>query len=119
MPSTLLIEAVLNENYTKSQRLNLLSFGYSIIYIYYTELQAYTSEGTIKPQSTSKSKGEGKCVTLFEKKFCQKYMALCASLSNQISKKGCVDLGALGSNYLEHFFGSIRQRGRRTDTTGR
>ena len=109
MPSTLLIEAVLNDNYSKSQRLDLLSFGYSIIYIYYTELQAYTSEGNIKPQSTSKSKGEGKCVTLFEKKFCQKYMALCASLSNQISKKGCVDLGALGSHHLEHFFGSIRR----------
>lgn len=109
LPSTLLIEAVLNENYSREERLSLLSFGFSIIYIYYIELQDYTSNKYAQPQSTSKAKGKGKCVTLYEKKYCSKYLSLCAALSVQISQKNAIDLGALGSHYLEHFFGHVRR----------
>ena len=118
IPSTLLIEAVLNENYDKKQRIDLLSFGFSIIYIYYQDLNEYTKEGKTL-QSTSKQKGNGKCVTLFEKKFCQKYLALTASLICQISKKDSVDLGALGSHHLEHFFGNIRRLSQGNDTSNK
>lgn len=116
MPSTLLIEAVLNEHYSKEQRLELLSYGFSIVYIYYIELLQYSSNENQMIQKTSKAKGEGKCVTLYEKKFCQKYLTLCSSLSHQISQNGCVDLGALGSHHLEHFFGAIRRVSRGDDS---
>lgn len=46
---------------------------------------------------------------IIRKKFCKKYLALVAALSSQIAKTGKVDLGALGSHHLEHFFGSIRR----------
>lgn len=38
-----------------------------------------------------------------------KYLTLWASLSTQISQNKRVDLGALGSHHLEHFFGCIRR----------
>lgn len=84
IPSTLLVEAVLNEFYTREQRLHLLSIGFSLILIYYIELNEYTNNPH-NEQSTSKSNGHGKCVTLFEKKHCVKYLSLCAALSYQIS----------------------------------
>lgn len=90
LPSTLLIESVLNESYSREQRLHLLSLGYSIIFIHYKELKEYTKNPQ-NPQKTSKSKGKGRCVTLFEKKFCQKYLTLSSALANQISISDCID----------------------------
>ena len=116
LPSTLLLESIMNESYTREQRLHLLSIGYSIIFIYFIELEEYTKNSK-NPQKTSKSKGKGQCVTLFEKKFCQKYLTLSSALANQISCSDCVDLGALGSHRLEHFFGGIRRISRGNDTS--
>ena len=42
LPSTLLLESIMNESYTREQRLHLLSIGYSIIFIYFIELEEYT-----------------------------------------------------------------------------
>lgn len=68
LPSTLLINAILNENLSREQRIDLLSIGYSIIFIYYMELNEYVKDKK-HLQSTSKSGGEGTCVTLYEKNF--------------------------------------------------
>lgn len=81
LPSTLLINAILNENLSHEQRIDLLSIGYSIIFIYYMELNEYVKDKK-HLQSTSKSGGKGTCVTLYEKKFCKKYLALVAALSS-------------------------------------
>lgn len=115
IPSTVLAEAVLNELYTREQRLHLLSIGFSFMFIYFIELNEYTKTPH-NIQSTSKAKGNGKCVTLYEKKFCSKYLTLCSALSYQISQPECVDLGSLGSHHLEHFFGGIRRVSKGNDT---
>lgn len=87
MPSTLLIKSILNDHYSKEQRLELLSYGFSIVYIYYTKLSQYTSNENQMIQKTSKAKGEGKCVTLYEKKVLSKiYLSLCFFVSSDFTK---------------------------------
>ena len=47
--------------------------------------------------------------TLFNMDFAKKYIMLTWSLAHPIANKRCAQLGALGTHFLEHFFGKNRR----------
>ena len=103
LPSTYIIEAVMNESISRELRLNYLTIGFCIVSLYYDGALRYLNTDL---QSHSDS---SKCYTLFNLDYCIKYMALAWSLSKEITDLRCVRLGSLGTHLLEHFFGSNRR----------
>ena len=104
LPSTLLVHAILSESITRSERIESLTFGFCIIMIYYFEYKNYNGL-----QKKRRDKGRNKLMTLFDPIWMKKYMSLTISLANVIGNPKEVHLGALGTHFLEHFFGMVRR----------
>lgn len=116
IPCTLLITAVMNEEIDRFMRIEMLSIGYAIVFLYLSELEQYSKHKKERLQKTSKNGGKNVHLTLMDKKFCSKYLSLCSSLVYVLSETDAVHLGSLGTHWLEHFFGQVRQVSRGNDT---
>ena len=110
LPSTYLLESVMNHDLTRAQRLNYLTIGFCIMVLFYDDLL------NRKSSSQESSKVEGHDYTLFNFDYAKKYLALAWSLSHPVMDGNCVKLGSLGTHLLEHFFGSNRRINRGNDT---
>ena len=104
LPSTLLVHAILSEEITRSERIEALTLGFCILMIYYFEYKDYSGK-----QSKRRDKGRNKLMTLFDPIWIKKYMSLTISLTRVIADRKEVHLGALGTHFLEHFFGMVRR----------
>lgn len=109
IPCTLLINSIMNDELDRTARIEMLSIGYSIVFLYLNELEKYSNFKKDRKQKTSKNGGKCMHLTLMDKKWCAKYLSLCASLVYVLNDCHAVDLGSLGSHKLEHFFGKVRQ----------
>lgn len=94
LPFSLLLESIFTEKISRGKRLKYITISFSLIWILSYEI------------SDSK---ESKYSCPFDKVFCDKYLSLCISFSILISKNTDIHLGALGTHFLEHFFGKIRR----------
>lgn len=103
-PLTLLEEAIFNQSLTRAQRLQNITSAFSFMMLYKEEIKL------------KQSKKEN-CV--FDTIFCNKFISLCQVLSAIISSMKAVHLGALGTHWLEHFFGQIRQLCKGDDSVDR
>lgn len=103
-PLTYLEESVFNLELTRTQRLDFLSRAFSLMLIYKNE--------THLPNVRKSS-----CV--FDSIFINKFLTLCISLNTIIVNPLAVHLGALGTHWLEHFFGKIRRICKRNDSIDR
>lgn len=110
-PATLLIESVMSNDMTRNQRLSYLSLCWAFFWVYKT---IYNNCQT--SQTSSKMKGKNMHMMIYDKNTIDKALSLCYSLSIIISDSRTVHLGALGTHWLEHFFGKIRQLCKRNDT---
>ena len=116
MPCTLLKDAILKNDLDRSTRIEMLSLGYSIVLLYLCELEKYSNFKKTRLQTTSKHGGKSTHLTLMDKKWCSKHLSLCSSLVCLLIDPRALELGALGSHWLEHFFGLIRQVSRGNDS---
>ena len=116
IPCTLLINSIMNDELDRTARIEMLSIGYSIVFLYLNELEKYSNFKKDRKQKTSKNGGKCMHLTLMDKKWCAKYLSLCASLVYVLNDCHAVDLGSLGSHKLEHFFGKVRQFARGNDS---
>ena len=103
LPSTYLIEAVMNETLTRDQRIQYLTIGFCIMVLFYYAVRDNKDEN-------QKSDNIGNHpFTLFNEDFAKKYIVLAWSLVHPVADGRCVQLGALGTHFLEHFFGKNRR----------
>lgn len=93
-PLTLFEESIFNNNLTREKRLAYLSHAFCLMWFYRFEVE----------QSKVKKK-----YCIFDKAFIDKFQSLCITLSTVISCPQPVHLGALGTHWLEHYFGKIRR----------
>ena len=110
LPSTYIIEAVMNEKLTREERIQYLTIGFCIVALFYDDAIHRLNE------CQSYNATEGSKITLFNLDYCKKYLALCWSLSQPITEHKCVRLGSLGTHMLEHLFGYNRRMSRGDDT---
>lgn len=116
IPCTLLVTAIMDDKIDRSSRIEMLQLGYSIVFLYLEELEQYSKFKKNRLQRTSKNGGKCQHVTLMDKKFCSKFLSLCSSLVYVLKDPQSVALGSLGSHWLEHFFGQVRQASKGNDT---
>ena len=113
LPVTLLISAVMETELTRKQRMNYLSQAWAMFWCY---KQAYTkSLPHIPKQKERKMKGSNEAMAIYDKNTCDKALSLCYALSKVIADSRPVHLGALGTHWLEHFFGNVRRLCNRND----
>ena len=110
LPSTYLVEAVMNQYITRETRLQYLTIGFCIVMLFYLVSKERMDE------SQSFDNIEGKNFSLFNLDYAKKYLILAWSLTQQTSDPRCVQLGALGTHFLEHFFGTNRRVNNGNDT---
>ena len=116
LPTALMLSAVMDSNLTRNQRLNYLSQAWAFFWCY---KQAYTNSlPSVPAQSASKMKGTNQRMAIYDKITCDKAISLCYALSRIIADPKAVHLGALGTHWLEHFFGNVRRLCNRNDCPG-
>ena len=114
LPATLLLSSVFSQDMTREKRLKLLSIGFAIVHIYYSELCIF-KKGKGK-QTKSRMKGRNLKMMLYDRVWCKKFISLTYSLSSIISDPRSVQLGACGTHFLEHFFGLVRKLSKGDDS---
>ena len=114
LPMTLMLSAVMNSELTRQQRLDYLSRAWAFFWCY---KQAYrNSLPQIPRHKTRKLKGENQFMALYDFNTLDKALSLCYSLSRVIADGRAVHLGALGTHWLEHFFGNVRRLCNKNDS---
>ena len=107
LPSYLLINSVMSEHLTRAQRIEQLSSGFALVATYYNEYLIYDFQNGL--QSSSRAGGKNNFMTLFDLIWMKKYMSLTLSLTKVLNDNREIHLGALGTHFLEHFFGMVRR----------
>lgn len=92
LPLTLLLESIFTEHMTRQKRLRFITISFLIFWIYFHEI--------------TETHGFN-LMFLFDKIFCEKFLSLCLSFSIIIAKNTKLHLGALGTHFLEHYFGKV------------
>ena len=106
LPSYLLANSLFSTELNRNQRIEQLSFGCSIVLIYYNDYINYNFEKG--KQSRSRQGGTNQHMTLFDSIWLKKYISLTTSLVQVIREQKEVHLGSFGTHFLEHFFGMVR-----------
>lgn len=103
-PLTLLAESIFNEDLSREDRINNLTNAFCMMWLYFDE---------------SKQQGINKSHCIYDTIFCTKFLSLCISLCTIIATPLGVHLGALGTHWLEHYFGQIRRLCKGDDSVDR
>lgn len=103
LPSTLLAEAVLNQDLTRSERLQFLSYSWSFFYVYRYYIKKSPN------QNPKKMKGKNNSMCPYDSNTLDKVLSLIYSLCCILKDPRSVHMGSLGTHWLEHFFGNIRR----------
>ena len=111
LPTT---SAVMDSNLTRNERWNYLSQAWAFFWCY---KQTYTNSlpRSLPVQCPSKRRGTNQRMAIYDKITCDKAISLCYALSRIIADSRTVHLGALGTHWLEHFFGNVRRLCNRND----
>ena len=92
---------------TREQRIEQITFGFAIVCTYYNDYLKYDFEKG--KQRRNRLGGQNKWMTLFDLTWMKKYMTLAISLTKVLIDPRAIHLGALGTHFLEHFFGMVRR----------
>jgi hypothetical protein len=115
LPSTLLNVAFFRPSISRLERLRCLSMATAVVSFYAESLCCWTgmtplerqTPPRMQPQTMNKS-GTGLPMTLWSMEYCKKLLTLAAVLANHIEYDNEVNLAAIGTHLLEHFFGEQR-----------
>ena len=106
LPSVLMLDSILMPKLRRSDRIDMLLFGMSLVLIYYyCEIK---TENDVK-QSQYMPIREYKNNSPFTLNWCIEYMATCFGIVYALLTEKKVYLGAYGSHPLEHHFGNVRR----------
>lgn len=113
LPVTLLIAAVMTSELTRTERLDYLSRAWGFFWCY--KQACVSSLPSIPQHAQTKMKGQNLKMAIYDQNTLDKSISLCYALSRIIADPRAVHLGALGTHWLEHFFGNIRRLCMRND----
>lgn len=113
LPITLALHAVMDSDLTRQERLDYLSTAWAFFWCY--KLAYTVSIREDLQQTADRKKGLNERMQIYDEITLDKGLSLFYSLSRIIADPRPVHLGALGTHWLEHFFGSIRRLCNRTD----
>ena len=105
-PSCFLIRVVFDADLTREQRLDLLGLVFGILMAQYLCTVAPEKSD---PKISDHNARDCDIMNLWQKDWLEKGIHLCASLASILCDSRAVNLGALGSHILEHFFGFVRR----------
>ena len=114
LPSTLLVDSVMNQELSRDERLDCLSICFSLMYIYREFYQIRDKLNLV--QRPSKMKGNNQFMSIYDKNTIDKMISLSYSLAKIINYGFPCHLGSCGTHWLEHFFGNIRRISNNNDT---
>ena len=117
LPATLMLQSVFDRELNRGERLINLSICYAIFYVYHVCYENQKKNKMNLKQTFSMKKGENDHMKLYDINFLDKAMSLCYSLSTIICDGRQVHLGALGTYWLEHFFGNVRRKCQNNDSS--
>lgn len=104
LPSYLLLNAILSTKLSREQRIEQLTYGFSIVFSYQEYLHHDFATGL---QRRNRDGGRNQFMTLFDQIWIRKYLTPTILLVIAIGDPKCIHLGSLGTHFLEHFFGMI------------
>ena len=105
LPITLALAAVMDQELTRQERLDYLSTAWAFFWCY---KQAYNnSMRDDLGQTFRRQKGNNEKMAAYDEITLDKGLALFYSLACVIAQQRAVHLGALGTHWLEHFFGNV------------
>ena len=113
LPISLALQAVMDSNLTRQERLDYLSTAWAFFWCYKLAYKASYREDL--HQTAERKKGCNERMLIYDEITLDKGLSLFYSLSRVIADQRPVHLGALGTHWLEHFFGSIRRLCNRND----
>lgn len=93
LPSFLLIDSLFSNKITRSQRIEQLTFGCSLVVTYYIEYTKYDFDYGL--QRRNKDKGKNMHMTLHDPISAKKYISLTISLVKVLSDQRSVHLGVM------------------------
>ena len=106
LPSHLMLESIMSQYYTRTQRIDQLLLGSMIALIYYIC-------GTVL---WPKSSQRGMIRKAFNDTWLVDYISTCLGIAYLLNEEETVYLGACGTHPLEHLFGNIRRLSAGKDT---
>lgn len=113
LPTTLLLEAIHSPTMSRTNRIECLMYGFSLIYIYYK-----TQEITIfeRPKVMEKGYASYMKESCFTQTWCEQYISVTLGIASLLCTEKELHLGALGSHFVEHLFGNVRRISRGDNT---
>lgn len=113
LPTTLLLESIHSEYLTRQERIDNLLLGASFIIIYLSLLRNEASFFESWNASTASRTIDSQC---FSSDWCEEYISTTICIAGLLVNEPSVNLGACGTHFLEHLFGSVRRLSRGDDT---
>jgi hypothetical protein len=106
LPTTLLLESVLNQGLTNKERVENLIHGISLVTIYLLVFD-WAIQNSFLAQTQRSSNRE--FVTLWSCDWMEEYLSEALSLVFLIMTEDSLHLGACGTHFVEHLFGNLRR----------
>lgn len=113
LPTTLLLESIHSEFLTRQQRIDNLCLGASFMIIYLSLLR---NEKSFFHGWKTPIVNQTRAAQCFSSDWCEEYISTTICIAALLVNEPSVNLGACGTHFLEHFFGSIRRLSRGDDT---
>lgn len=113
LPTTLLMESIHSEGFSRQQRIDLLLFGSSLVLLYFVTFSHFLEDSTPARAEAIKTVRSHSVFTL---SWCREYISVTLGIANLLATEDEMHLGACGTHFLEHFFGAIRRHSRGEDT---
>ena len=106
-PSTALLTAIMEEELSRRERIDLLLYAWCFMFLYYTSLLRYKSHKKRDSQTTRRSKD--KPISLWHADHVKRYLSSVCSIVCALLDPRPINIGALGSHHNENFFGQIKK----------
>lgn len=113
LPSTLLLETIHCEELSREHRIDNVLLGASFVILYKIILTNARDNLGSSHLDTATNIRQTAC---FTHAWCCEYISTALGIASLLIMEESVNLGACGTHYLEHMFGSIRRLSRGDDT---
>ena len=111
-PSTVLLTAIMSNNITRQDRIELLLYGWSVMMLYYISMMKYKEECSDSQASSQTLKRNGsRPIALWHADHVRRYISSVTNIIAALLDRRSIHLGALGSHHNENYFGQIKRIG--------
>jgi hypothetical protein len=116
LPSVSLKECIFNSKLSLEARIEFLNLGFAIVFVYYLNIkwfrenQKRKEEAVIHVVESQRSNSTAEYEFVWTASWCAEYLITVACIIFTLITQANLNLGSLGTHFLEHFFGKIRKK---------